>query len=152
MRQLSILELGHEQPTFLLTNHPKESPATLIDRYAHRMLIENGIAEAIHFFHLDALSSMVELKVDFDLQITLMGSALYRLLASRLPENYRRAHAKTVFDQLLNVGGQVDIDPQRVVVTLDPRAHNPILADTGLLDRPTPMPWFFGRQLLITRK
>jgi hypothetical protein len=27
------------------------------------MLIENGISEAIQFFHLDALSSMVGLKV-----------------------------------------------------------------------------------------
>ncbi|MFH1566429.1 MAG: hypothetical protein ABIL09_00400, partial [Gemmatimonadota bacterium] len=89
LRQLSIVELGHEEPTILLTNHQQEEPAALITRYAHRMLIENGIAEAIHFFQLDALSSMVELKVDFDLQITLMGSTLYRLLASRLPENYR---------------------------------------------------------------
>lgn len=137
LRQLCITELGHEEPTILLTNHPKEEPAALITRYAHRMLIENGIAEAIHFFQLDALSSMVELEVDFDLQITLMDSTLYRLLAARLPENCRCCHAKTLYDQLLE-GGQVG--PRRVVVTLDPRAHNPVLADTGLLDRPTPMP------------
>jgi hypothetical protein len=37
------------------------------------MLIKNGIAKAIHFFHIDALSSMVGLKVDFDLQLTLMA-------------------------------------------------------------------------------
>ena len=150
LRQLSILDLGHEEPTILLTNHRKQTPAALISRYAHRMLIENGIAEAIHFFQLNALSSMVELKVDFDLQITLMGSTLYRLLASRLPENYRRAHARTIYDQLLNVGGLVQVGPQQIVVTLDHRAHNPILADTGLLDRPTPMPWFFDRQLVVT--
>ncbi|MEW6753725.1 MAG: hypothetical protein AB1505_22500 [Candidatus Latescibacterota bacterium] len=149
LRQLAITDLGHEEPTILLTNAPKEAAAALITRYAHRMLIENGIAEAIHFFQLDALSSMVELKVDFDLQITLMGSTLYRLLAGRLPENYRRCHAKTLYDQLLAVGGQVQVGPQQVVVTLDPHAHNPILAETGLLDRPTPMPWFFDRQLRV---
>lgn len=71
------------------------------------MLIENGIAEAIHFFHIDALSSMVGLKVDFDLQLTLMGSALYRLLAQRLAENYHRATAKNLFNQLLNVPGKI---------------------------------------------
>ena len=113
------------------------------------MLIENGIAEAIHFFHIDALSSMVDLKVDFDLQITLMGSALYRLLADRLPGNYRRAHAKTIFDNLLDVGGRVDVEDRQVVVTLDHRAHNPILAETGLLDRPTPMPWFGDKKLVV---
>ncbi len=41
------------------------------------MLIESRIAEAIHFFHIDALYSMIDLKVDFDFQITLLGSALY---------------------------------------------------------------------------
>jgi hypothetical protein len=31
---------------------------------------------------------MVGLKVDFDLQITLMGSSLYRLLAERIGREY----------------------------------------------------------------
>ncbi len=149
LRQLSIIDLGHEEPTILLTNNFKSGPAALITRYAKRMLIENGIAEAIHFFHIDALSSMVELKVDFDLQVTLMGSALYRMLAERLPENYRRAWAKTIFGHLLDVGGKVDITEREVIVTLDRRAHNPILAETGLVDRPTPMPWFFDKELIL---
>lgn len=149
LRQLSIIDLGHEEPTILLTNDFKSKPAALITRYARRMLIENGIAEAIHFFHIDALSSMVELKVDFDLQVTLMGSALYRMLAERLPENYRRAWAKTIFGHLLDVGGKVDITEHEVVVTMDRRAHNPILAETGLVDRPTPMPWFFDKELIL---
>ncbi len=149
LRQLSVTDLGHEVPTILLTNDFTSSPAALITRYAKRMLIENGIAEAIHFFHLDALSSMVDLKVDFDLQITLMGSALYRMLAERLPENYRRAQAKTLFDRLLDVSGSVQITDHHVIVSLDKRAHNPILAETGLLERPTPIPWFFGKQLIL---
>jgi hypothetical protein len=149
IRQLTITDLGHEEPTILLTNDLKAGPADLITRYAQRMLIENGIAEAIHFFHIDALSSTVDLNVDFDLQMTLMGSALYRLFANRLPETYRRATAKTLFSHLLDVGGRVDIGQQEVTVTLDRRAHNPILAETGLIDRPTPMPWFGGKTLRI---
>jgi len=62
-----------------------------VTRYAQRMLIENGISEAIQFFHLDALSSMVGMKVDFDLQITLMAGSLYRLLAERIGHEYRQA-------------------------------------------------------------
>jgi len=149
LRQLTIIELGHEDPTILLTNDKKAGLATLITRYAQRMLIENGIAEAIHFFHIDALSSMVDLKVDFDLQITLMGSTLYRLLAERLPENYRRAHAKTIFDNVLDIGGRVEVKEDEVLVTLDNRTHNPILAETGFLDRPTPMPWFYDKKLVL---
>lgn len=149
LRQLSVTDLGHEEPTILLTNDLRSSPAALITRYAKRMLIENGIAEAIHFFHLDALSSMVDLKVDFDLQVTLMGSALYRMLAERLPENYRRAQAKTLFDRLLDVSGSVQVSDHHVIVTLDKRAHNPILAETGFIDRPAPIPWVFGKKLIL---
>ena len=149
LRQLSVIDLGHEEPTLLLTNDLRSSPATLLTRYARRMLIENGIAEAIHFFHLDALSSMVGLKVDFDLQITLMASALYRLLALRLADPYRRATAKKIFSNVLDVGGTVEIEPRNVVVTLDKRAHNPYLVDSGLADEPTRMPGCWGKKLVI---
>ena len=121
----------------------------LITRYAQRMLIENGIAEAIHFFHIDALSSMVGLKIDFDLQITLMGSALYRLLSRHLAEEYQRATAKNVFNNLLDVGGLVEIDDQHVTVTVDKHAHNPYLVDSGLADEPTLMPWLGNRHLVL---
>lgn len=149
IRQLSVIELGHEDPTILLTNNLTATPVQLITRYAQRMLIENGIAEAIHFFHIDALSSMIDLKVDFDLQLTLMGSALYRLLAKRLPDTYRRATAKTIFRHLLDASGRVDIGEEDVVVTLDSRAHNPILAETKLIGRPCPMPWFGNKRLIL---
>jgi len=152
LRQICIDDLGHEEPTILLTNNKEASLPFLINRYAHRMLIENGIAEAIHFFQLDALSSMVELKVDFDLQITLMGSALYRMLALRLPENYRRAHAKTIFNSLLDVNGEVTITDEKVIVTFDHRAHNPILVETGFFENSTSMPWFFGKKLILRLK
>ena len=42
IRQLSILDLGHEDPTILLTNDLNATPSHLITRYAQRMLIENG--------------------------------------------------------------------------------------------------------------
>lgn len=149
LRQLCVTDLGHEEPTVIITNDRQATPAELITRYAHRMLIENGIAEAIHFFHLDALSSMIGLKVDFDLQITLMGSALYRLLAHRLDEPYRRATAKTIFTNLLDVGGLVEIGDQQITVTLDKHAHNPYLVDSRLADEPTPMPWLQDRKLVL---
>ena len=113
------------------------------------MLIENGIAEAVQFFHLDALSSMVGLKVDFDLQITLMASSLYRLMADRIGREYERAQAKKIFRNLLDVSATVAIQEQEVIVKLDKRAHNPFLVSSGLADQPTPMPWFGGKQLVI---
>jgi hypothetical protein len=149
LRQLSIIDLGHEEPTLLLTNDFRSAPATLITRYAQRMLIENGIAEAIHFFHIDALSSMVPLKVDFDLQLTLMGSSLYRLMAQRLAEPYQRATAKTIYNSLLDVGGLIEIQKRSITVTLDKRAHNPFLVDSGLADQSVPIRWLGGRTLQL---
>jgi hypothetical protein len=149
LRQVTVTDLGHEEPTILLTNDLRTGCAALVTRYAQRMLIENGISEAIQFFHLDALSSMVGLKVDFDLQITLMASALYRLLAARIGHAYERAQAKKLFRNLLDLSATVTIDAQEVIVTLDKRAHNPSLVTSGLADEPTPMPWFGGKRLHI---
>ena len=72
LRQLTVTELGHEEPTLLLTNQRHRSAAKLIGRYAQRMIIENGIADGIDFFHMDALSSAVAMKIDCDLQLTLI--------------------------------------------------------------------------------
>jgi hypothetical protein len=150
LRQMTILDLGHEEPTVLLTNHFKRGVVPLITRYAHRMLIENGISEAIQFFHIDALSSMVGMKVDFDMQLTLMASSLYRMMAERIGREYRHAQAKKIFRNLLDLSGHVAIDGTRVLVTLDKRAHNPYLVASGLAEKPTSMPWFGNKKLIIT--
>ena len=149
LRQITIIDLGHEEPTILLTNNFKSGCPTLVTRYAQRMLIENGISEAIQFFHLDALSSMVGLKIDFDLQITLMASSLYRLLAARIGRGYGKAQAKTIFSKLLEVSATVQINEAEVIVSLDKRAHNPYLVASQLTDQPVPMPWLGNRRLLI---
>jgi hypothetical protein len=149
LRQMTVMELGHEEPTVLLTNHFKLGPVELVTRYAQRMLIENGISEAIQFFHIDALSSMVGMKVDFDMQLTLMASSLYRLMAQRIGREYSHAQAKRIFRNLLDLSGKVEIGPKTVIVTLDKRAHNPYLVASGLTNRPTPMPWFGNKSLSI---
>src|SRR5205807_9915704 len=149
LRQVTVIELGHEEPTVLLTNNLEITCPALVTRYAQRMLIENGISEAIQFFHLDALSSMVGLKVDFDLQITLMASSLYRLMANRIGREYKRAQAKKIFRNLLDVSGTVVVEEHHVVVKLDKRAHNPYLVASGLAGSPTAMPWFGRKNLVI---
>ena len=149
LRQVTVIELGHEDPTIILTNNFTISCQSLITRYAQRMLIENGISEAIQFFHLDALSSMIGLKVDFDLQITLMASSLYRLMAERIGREYQHAQAKKIFRNLLDVSATVVIDEQTVTAKLDKHAHNPYLVASKLADTPTPMPWFDNKKLRI---
>lgn len=149
LRQVTVIELGHEDPTVILTNNFKIHCPALVTRYAQRMLIENGIADAVQFFHIDALSSLVGLRVALDLQITLMASSLYRLLAEKVGGLYRQAEAKTIFHQLLDVSADVVIDETRVVVTIHKRSHNPYLVASRLADQPTPLPWFGDKQLFI---
>jgi hypothetical protein len=149
IRQMTVIDLGHEEPTVLLTNNVKTSATALVTRYAQRMLIENKISEAIQFFHIDSLSSMVGMKVDFDLQLTLMASSLYRMMAERIGREYARAQPKTIFRNLLDLAGTVTLDEQRIVVRLDKRAHDPYLVASGVLDKPTRVPWLGNHQLLI---
>jgi len=150
LRQVTVTDLGHEDPTIVLTNNFAIPCPALVTRYAQRMLIENGISEAIQFFHIDALSSMVGLKVDFDLQITLMAGSLYRLMAEKIAREYERAQAKKLFRNLLDVSATVTITENQVIVMLDKHAHNPYLIASGLANTPTPMPWFGNKKLVIT--
>lgn len=138
IRCLAVANLGRESLVLLVTNNLKESAARLIDRYARRMLIENQIADAIHFFHMDALSS-VPRKVDWDLQVTLMASSLYRI----------RAHAATLFHKFVEAVARVTIEEKRIVVRLHRRAHNPFLIKAGFGDKKQPIPWFENKALLL---
>ncbi len=149
LRQVTVTDLGHEEPTIILTNNFSVNCPALVTRYAQRMLIENGISDAIQFFHLDALSSMIGLKVDFDLQITLMAASLYRLMAGRIGREYERAQAKKIFRNLLDLSATIVINEDQVIVTFDKRAHNPYLVASRLADTPTPMPWYGNKQLIL---
>src|SRR5712692_7380382 len=95
-RQFFIQDLGHHEPTILLTNQHRVSAKRLITRYAQRMLIGNGLSDAVRFFHMDALSSTVGLKVDFDMALLVIASGLYRQLAQRM-RGYSDSHARQIF-------------------------------------------------------
>jgi len=149
LRQVFILDLGHEEPTILLTNQHHASVESLIVRYAHRMLIENTLSDAVRFFHMNALSSAVGMKVDFDMALLVIASGLYRLLARRM-RGYADAQARQIFRDLLDMPAQVEITPKEVRVEFHRRAHLPIVLDSELCQRAIPIPWWDGRLLRLT--
>lgn len=149
IRQITIAELGHEEPTLLITNELSMTPATLIGRYAQRMLIENDIADGIDFFHMDALSSAVAMKLNCDLQLTLMASSLYRLLASRIRRGYETAKSRNLFANFVDATATVEIDQKSVVVHFQKRAHNPLLVAAGYAKTDVRVPWLGGRRLRL---
>ena len=149
IRQLTITDLGHEEPTLLLTNQLKRSARDLIRRYAQRMVIENSIADGIDFFHMDALSSAVAMKVDCDLQLTLMASSLYRLLGQRIGNGYETAKSRHLFRDLVDATAQVTITEQEIEVRYQKRAHNPLLLAAGFAKTDLPIPWLDGKRLRL---
>jgi hypothetical protein len=147
LRQLTITNLGHEEPTLLLTNHLTQSPARLIGRYAQRMLIENQIEDGVDFFHLDALSSAVALKVNCDLLLTLMASSLYRLLAGRVGHGYETAKSRHLFRDFVNATAAVAITEEEIQVRFQRRAHNPLLIAAGFDQSDVAIPWLNKKHL-----
>jgi hypothetical protein len=133
----------------LLTNQLNRSPCHLIGRYAQRMLIENNIEDRIDFFHMDALSSTVAMKVNCDLQLTLMASSLYRLLAGRLGNGYEIAKSRHLFHELINASAGIWITDKAIVVKFQRRAHNPLLLTAGFTKMNVAIPWLGGKQLRL---
>jgi hypothetical protein len=147
IRQIIVADLGHEEPTFLLTNQLHRSAPKLIERYARRMIIENSIQDGVDFFHMDALSSAVPMKVDCDLQLTLMGSSLYRLLGLELGQGYESAKSRTLFRDFVDAHATVDIGVKEVTVRFQKRAHNPLLLKAGFDKKHPAIPWFGNKKL-----
>jgi hypothetical protein len=150
VRQLTITDLGHEEPTLLLTNHLRLGAATLIGRYARRMIIENNIEDAIEFFHMDALSSAVAMKVNLDLQLTLMASSLYRLLAQDIGNGYETAKSSHLFRDFVDATATVDIGDNDIDVRFQKRAHNPLLLAADFAYTDARISWLDGKRLHFT--
>ena len=150
LREIVIEDLGHEEPTFLMTNQLHRTPVKLIERYAQRMIIENRIADGIDFFHMDALSSAVAMKVNCDLQLTLMASSLYRLLGTEIGQGYQAAMSRHLFRDFVEATAQIQILEKDIVVQFQKRAHNPFLSAAGFERKNVPIPWLGGKRLQLS--
>src|SRR5499427_724712 len=140
-RQFFITDLGHDEPTILLTNDTRSTVKQLITRYAKRMLIENALADAVRFFHIDALSSSVGFKIDFDMALLVVASGLYRLMANRM-RGYHDAQARQIFRDLVDMPADVAITEREVTVRFHRRAHLPIVLASDLFNKSVPVPWW----------
>lgn len=147
IREIVAADLGHEEPTVLLTNQLDRPAPRLIERYARRMLIENNIADGIDFFHMDALSSAVAMKVNLDLQLTLMAGSLYRLLGTKVGRGYERARSRHIFRDLVEATAAVAIGARDITVRYQKRAHNPLLIAAGFENIDTAVPWLSNKKL-----
>jgi hypothetical protein len=150
VRQLIVTGLGHESPTFFLTNDrpQRQTAREVIQTYAKRNHVENRLGEQITFFHLDCLCSDVRLNVDFDLTLTVLADLLYRGLAGRL-KGFGQASASKVFRKFIDTPGVIEITAKGIIVRLSKRAHNPLLKEAGLMQPTRAVPWLGDRCVQI---
>src|SRR5674476_335849 len=146
LRQTAIRNIGHDQPTLLITNDLTTPAKDLFTRYAERMIIENELDANISGFHLNALSSGLPLNVDLDTTLTVLAGNCYRLLARKLPR-YELATPDRLWRHFLDNTGTVTVAEDHVRVNLALRTYTPVLIDAGFPELDIPIPWWGGRSL-----
>lgn len=140
VRQIIVRGNGHEKPAFVITNDQETSPELIVGNYARRWRVENGIAEAVKFFHLNALSSPILIKVHFDVVMTMIADTLYSRLAQNL-RGFESCDAPKLYRDFVKGKGEINIKDGRIVVIFPKRAHNPILRAVPWQRLPQQIPW-----------
>lgn len=146
LRQITMKDNGREHPSFLMTNDFESAAESIIHRYALRWRIENGIAEAVKFFSLNALSSPILIKVHFDVLMTMIAHALYHFLSQKL-RGFDQCRAQTIFRQFINMKCQISVKGDVIVVKFPRRSHNPIIKAAQLDKTALPISWLGNRRL-----
>jgi hypothetical protein len=139
LRQAIVRGNGREKPTFIITNDFDMPTELLVGNYARRWRVENGIAEAVKFFHLNALSSPIVTKIHFDIALTMIADTLYTMLAKKL-RGFEDCDAPKLYRHFVRGKGIVEVDGHTVNVTYPRRAHNPILRQVPWNNLPLKLP------------
>ena len=113
---------------------------TQVGHYSRRWRVENGIAEAVKFFHLNALSSPILIKVHFDVILTMIADTLYSRLAQNL-RGFEACDAPKLNRDFVKGKGRIAVRQGQVTVTFPKRAHNPILRNVPWQHPPRQLPW-----------
>jgi transposase len=148
LRQLILRATGREKPTFLITNDFDMPPDLLVSNYARRWRVENGIAEAVKFFHLNALSSPILIKVHFDIVLTLIADTLYTMLARKL-RGFEDCDAPRLYRHFVRGKASVTVQDGRVHVAYPRRAHNPILRGVPWQSLPKTLPGLPDAEIVL---
>jgi len=148
VRQIVVRENGHDKPAFLITNDRNSPLDLLVANYARRWRVENGIAEAVKFFHLNALSSPILIKVHFDVLMTMMADTLYTMLARHL-RGFEECDAPTLYRHFVQGKGTIEVSQGKVNLFYPRRAHNPILRAVPWHQFPRALPGFNHAELAL---
>lgn len=146
LRQVIVKGNGREHPAFMISNDEDLAVDLLVGNYARRWRVENGIAEAVKFFNLNALSSPILIKVHFDLAMTMIADTLYTMLGRKL-RGFEECDATKLYRHFVRGKGIVQVAKRNVTVTFPRRAHNPILRAVPWNQLPNKLPGLKGASL-----
>ncbi len=128
IRQIVVTGTGRELPMLIVTNDFDNTAKEIIETYALRWLIENNIQENIDFFSLNALSSPVIAKVDFDIAMTLIANTLYKTLSKKF-KLFNNAKPKTIYRNIVEGSAKISISFDKIEVIFGKKAFNPLIMD-----------------------
>jgi len=148
LRQIVMKGNGHEKPTFIITNDFDLPVELVVGNYSRRWRVENGIAEAVKFFHLNALSSPVLIKIHFDVVMTMIADTLFSRLAMHL-RGFENCDAPKLYREFVKGKGNIEVKNGEIIVTYPKRAHNPVLRSVDWSRLPQELPWLNNAKLTL---
>jgi len=146
LRQIIVTGTGRELPMLVITNDFEASAKEIIETYARRWLIENNIQENVDFFSLNALSSPIIIKVDFDIAMTLIANTLYKILAKKF-KLFDNAKPKTVYRNIVEGAAKIYVTEDTVKVVFGKKAFNPLIMDWISTQPEHRIPWMQNKVL-----
>ena len=147
LRQIFI-KGNHIKPATIITNDFTIKAKDLLRKYAKRWLVELGISEMIHFFHLNKNNSGIVIKVDFDLTMTILAHNLYRLLAAEIP-GYSHYRAQAIYDTFIDNFGDIHVEKDTIIVKLNRKRSLPHLRD-AISEMDSSFSWLGNKKMIFT--
>ena len=151
LRQVIVKGNGHEKPTFLVSNDFNAPLELLVGNYARRWRVENVISEAVKFFHLNALSSPILIKVHFDVVMTMFADTIYNMFSQKL-RGFEQCDAPKIYRHFVRGKANMRVREGKVTVTFPRKAHNPILRAVPWHRLPKSLSWLDGANLELKFK
>lgn len=148
VRQVIVKGNGRELPMCLITNDSQGSVKELLTIYSQRWRIENNIQENVDFFNLNAFTSPVVVKVDFDIAMTLIANTLYKILAGKT-KWFKKATPKTLSRNFIDNKTNIEIKENSVKIKFSKKNYNPVIMDwINSLDE-IKIPWWENKTLIF---
>ena len=123
----------------------------IVGNYARRWRVENVISEAVKFFNLNTLSSLILIKIHFDVVMTMIADTLYNMLAQKL-RGFEACDAPKLYRNFIRGKANISVKSGEITVTYPRKAHNPILRAVPWHRLPQTISWLDDAKLKLTFK